>query len=206
MANHRKNPNDPKWKEIDAKRRERVDKVAEENIEVITTPGSSLNGLMKGITNEYPDLDGDTNQRMIAMLQQTQIIAQQADKNNPDTFYDCLDQYLNLCKMLNLNVTNMNAYAACGLTRFDIRDWLAGIRRKHDPRYKQFALYITRICSQYRETMMAEGKLSPITGIWWQKNYDHFEDQPKYLLPESDDHDELTSAEIAEKYKNIPDE
>lgn len=206
MARRRKNPNDPKWKEIDAERKKKMEQIAQDNVEVITTPGSSLNGLMKGNTAYYPDVEDDLNHRMIAMLQQTQIIAQQADKNNPDTFYDCLDQYLNLCKMLNLNVTNMNAYAACGLTRFDIRDWLAGIRRKHDPRYKQFALHITRICSQYRETMMAEGKLSPITGIWWQKNYDHFEDQPKYLLPESDDHDELTSAEIAEKYKNIPDE
>ena len=54
---------------------------------------------------------------------------------------------------------------------------------------------------------MAEGKLNPVTGIWWQKNYDQFCDQPM-LAPEAQniESDELTSDEIREKYADMPDE
>ena len=154
---------------------------------------------------KYPDLPQGENSKFITALIQIREISQHADRENIETLYWCFNEYTKMCQQLDMKITNMSAYSACGLDRVTVADWAHGRLRKADPRYKEFALYIQRVCSEYREMLMADGKLNPITGIWWQKNYDSFSDKPAEL-PQSTDAGELTSSEIANKYRDLPDE
>lgn len=175
-----------------------------EYVEVDSSTGEVVPADKMGRCN-YPDLPQGENARIIATLIKIQEIAQHADSNNIDSLYWCFQQYMELCQQMDIKITNMSAYAACGIDRVTVSDWAHARKRRADPRYQEFALYIQRVCSEYREMLMAEGKIHPVTGIWWQKNYDSFSDKPAELPP-STDAGELTSSEIANKYRDLPDE
>ena len=154
----------------------------------------------------YPLLDEGENTKYISVIIETHEIAKDADSNNIDSLYSCLNRYIEMCRRYDVKLTNMGAYQACGLSRETVVQWAAGIKRKNNPEYARFAQLIRAVCSEYREILMAEGKISPVTGIWWQKNYDRFQDNPMPFLEATDEQENLTSAEIAEKYRDIPDE
>lgn len=155
----------------------------------------------------YPMLAEGENTKYLSVIIETEKIAQTADRNDIDSLYNCLNSYLQLCHKYDVKLTNMGLYRACNLAREEIDRWAAGTLRSSNPEYRNFANLCRAICSEYREIIMAEGKLNPITGIWWQKNYDRFQDKPQpYGSDMIDEKDELTSAEIAEKYQDIPDE
>ena len=155
----------------------------------------------------YPELEEGQNTKYIQVIIETHKIAQDADPNNIDSLYDCLNRYIQMCRDYDVKLTNMGAYQACGLSRPTVDRWASGKFRTSNPEYMQFAQLIRAVCSEYREILMAEGKIHPVTGIWWQKNYDQFSDQPM-LSPDSydDKDDAVTSEEIREKYANMPDE
>ena len=156
--------------------------------------------------DRYPELPEGLNAKYINVIIETHRIAQDADTNNIDSLYDCLNRYITLCRDYDVKLTNMGAYQACGLSRDLVEKWANGKKRANNPAYAEFAQLIRAICSEYREILMAEGKIHPITGIWWQKNYDRFQDHPTPYEELADDREELTSSEIAEKYADLPDE
>ena len=154
----------------------------------------------------YPMLDEGENTKYISVIIETHEIAKDADPNNIESLYSCLNRYIEMCRRYDVKLTNMGAYQACGLSRDVVFSWATGQKRKNNPEYARFAQLIRAVCSEYREILMAEGKISPVTGIWWQKNYDRFQDNPAPFLDAADETEELTSAEIAEKYRDIPDD
>jgi hypothetical protein len=170
-------------------------------------PATEENKIQSTGDLSYPELPEGHNTKYIQVIIETHKIAQSADPNNVDSLYDCLNRYIQMCRDYDVKLTNMGAYQACGLTRYTVDRWASGKVRTSNPEYMQFAQTIRAVCSEYREILMAEGKIHPVTGIWWQKNYDSFSDQPS-IAPESFDSkdDTVTSDEIKEKYANLPDE
>lgn len=166
-------------------------------------PMSPDNGYMP---TTYDLIDDTENSVYLAVIVETQRIAEQADRNNIETLYNCLFKYIELCRKYNVKFSNLGAYNACGVSKQTIYQWASGIKRKSNPEYAKFAHFVQAICAQYRETLMIEGKVNPIVGIWWQKNFDHFSDKPLPYAEISDGSEEPTSAEIAEKYKDMPEE
>jgi hypothetical protein len=50
--------------------------------------------------------------------------------------------------------------------------------------------------------MMADGKLNPVVGIFWQKNYDGFKDQQEVVLaPKNNGIEDVDEKELLSKYK-----
>ncbi len=156
------------------------------------------------ISTIIDDADG-VNTKFAAIILATREIAKNADRSNIETLYDCLEQYLRFCIEHNVRITNAGAYSACGIDRQTVYHWATGSWRGDDPRYKQFAIFIRTVCDEYREMLMAEGKIHPVIGIWWQKNYDGFRDNPMDVVDTGDDDAKLTSAEIAAKYADLED-
>lgn len=154
----------------------------------------------------YPDLPEGENSKFLKIIMETEEIRRDADINDIDSLYSCLGRYLELCHKYDVRLTNLGAYRACGVSKQLIEGWASGSRRASQPEYAQFALSIRSICAEYREMTMAEGRLNPITGIWWQKNYDRFEDRPTPYSEAGMENESRSSAEIAEKYADIPDE
>lgn len=165
--------------------------------------------------NELTEMDVDlapmlmkkgSNAAIVATVVATREIAKSADINKPESLFSCLDRYVNFCLENNIKITNMAAYAACGVSANDMTNWETGRTRANDRRYKDFAQLVRSICSQYREQAMAENVLNPIIGIWWQKAYDHFkEDSPDIGADNTGLEVKRDPDEIARKYKDIID-
>lgn len=167
------------------------------------------------LRNKYGSLDAfsvvvddsdNFNSKTAALIFVTREIAKNADRDNIDSLYACLEEYLKYCIDHNVRITNGMAYAACGLNRFIIKDWALGLKRASDPAYKEFAQTIRSVCYESREMLMSEGKLHPIVGIWWQKNYDGFRDKPLDETEEDEESEALSASQIAEKYSGIGDD
>ena len=203
----RKHPHDPAIGQIaiDAEFQELADdksEYMETRNELIAEYGRDS---MNALTYVVDNADG-TNSKYVAAVLAIHKISEKADVNDVDTLYACLEEYLQFCIDHNLQITNMNAYAACGLQRNQVKDWALGKARASDPAYKRFAITIRQICSQTREMLAVEGKLNPIIAIWHQKNYDGFSDRPEAFSEGEDESPKLSAAEIASKYAQIGDD
>lgn len=152
------------------------------------------------------DTAGEKNNRFAAIIMAINEISKDADLNDINTLYACLDRYIKWCFDHNVTITNSGAYAACGVSKQAISDWACGVKRVDQPEYKEFAALIRQLCGINREQMMADGKLNPIVGIWWQKNFDGYTDKPRELIEVSEDERDPTVNEIAQKYANIGDD
>lgn len=152
------------------------------------------------------DTAGEKNNRFAAIIMAINEIGKDADTNDIESLYKCLDRYIKWCFDHNITITNAGAYAACGVSRQTISDWACGVKRVDQPEYKEFAVLIRQLCGINREQMMADGKLNPIIGIWWQKNFDGFTDKPQQLVESTEEDRDPTVNEIAQKYAGIGDD
>ena len=145
-----------------------------------------------------------TNAAVAAILLKTRELARLANVEDPETLFACLDRYLEFVIQTNIKITNRSLYAACGVTEDMVTDWITGRSRSADPRYKEFAKTARAICSQSREQSAADGLLSPILLIWWQKNYDGFRDIPQVQREQNSELERTVDpAEIAAKYRHL---
>lgn len=150
------------------------------------------------------DNSGERNNRFAAVIMAINEISKDADFNDIDSLYNCVSKYIEFCYEHGVNITNGGAYAACGVSRQTISEWSHGQKRAaSSPEHQQFAKYLQQLCSINREQMMVDGKLNPIIGIWWQKNYDGFTDHPVAAVEIGDEEPEVSESEIAQKYAGI---
>ena len=196
----RKHPHDPAIGQlaIDAEFQE----IADGKSAAIIEKQQYLNYSMTSLV----DNADEGNNRFAAIIMAIQEISQDADINDIDSLYSCLDRYLKWCYHHNVTITNGGAYAACGVSKQAISDWECGVKRASQPEYKEFARLIRKLCGINREQMMADGKLNPVVGIWWQKNWDGFSDRPPELQAAEEKEEDPTVNEIAQKYAGIGDD
>ena len=90
-------------------------------------------------------------------------------------------RYLEKCTEHGMKVGNMAAYYAIGITKETSRDW---IQQDHQMRNQRthFIKKVQQICAMFREGLMQDGKINPVTGIFWQKNYDGLKDQQETII------------------------
>lgn len=163
--------------------------------------------------NELTEMDVDlapslmrkgSNAALVASVIATREIAKQADLNDPQSLMNCLQQYMIFCLENNIKITNMAAYAACGVSSVDVSNWESGRTRANDGRYKEFAKFLRSVCSQYREQAMVEGLVNVAVGIFHQKVYDGFrEDAPPTDIVDNGLEIKRDPEEIAAKYKDV---
>lgn len=53
---------------------------------------------------------------------------------------------------------------------------------KGNPARTDFIKKVRQFCGVFREGLMQDGKVNPVTGIFWQKNYDGMKDQTEMVL------------------------
>ena len=88
--------------------------------------------------------------------------------------------YLEMCAQWDMKVGNMAAYAAIGIDKNDAYEWTN--RNLGNPARTRFIKKVQKVCAMYREGLMEDGKVNPVTGIFWQKNYDGMKDQQEVVL------------------------
>lgn len=120
-----------------------------------------------------------------------------ADKSNPDELYNRFLRYLDYCSQHNLKIGNQAAYLAMGITKDDVYDWENG--RRDSKAHAELIIKVKAICGMYRECAMADGKIMPATGIFWQKNYDGLRDEQKIVLEPKKQMDDVDAVDIAKR-------
>ena len=143
----------------------------------------------------------DYNTRLINHIMQIQEIGQQANKHDINSLKSCFINYLKLCQANGFPAQNMAAYSAMGFEPKSFEMWA----RKDDPEIREFAGFVKRTCAMFREGMVSDGKLNPVIGIFWQRNFDGLRNDTEQVQSanEQNDEDSLSSKAYKEKYKNL---
>lgn len=122
------------------------------------------------------------------------------DKRNVEELEDRFMEYLQYCAINDVKIGNQMAYLAMGLNKDDVYDMEHG--RKLDSTHSDFIKKVKQICAGNRELLMQDGKVNPITGIFWQKNYDQMKDvQDITITPNNQLQPTMSLDQIAEKVK-----
>ena len=101
------------------------------------------------------------------------------DKKDPVQLQQRAIEYFNYCIDNDSKPGNMGLYSAWGIDRREISSILA--REPSSPR-SDVIKKSQQILSDIREKLMLDGKVNPITGIFWQKNYDGLKDQQDIVV------------------------
>lgn len=114
-------------------------------------------------------------------------------------------QYLDYCRDNDLRIGNMAAYAALGIDKTNAYDWENGSR---GAAHSHFIKKVKKVCSMYREFLTQDGRLNPVTAIFWQKNFDGFRDQSEIVLTPNNVVGELSDPkQITQRYIDaLPDD
>lgn len=88
--------------------------------------------------------------------------------------------YVQKCSEWDMKVGNQAAYMAIGITKEQAWEWENVV--KGNPVRSDFIKKVRQFCGVFREGLMQDGKVNPVTGIFWQKNYDGMKDQTEMVL------------------------
>lgn len=113
------------------------------------------------------------------MIQFTMEImpSEKLDYNDIEEMERRFMHYLETCAKYDMKIGNQAAYAAIGIDKGIAWEWVN--RCTTNPARTDFIKKVQKVCALYREGLMQDGKVNPVTGIFWQKNYDGMEDTAK---------------------------
>lgn len=142
---------------------------------------SKPTGQVRGgvVAEQNPVLEEGYNTRRIRFMQMI-LPTEPLDKDDVAEMERRFARYLDLCAEWDMKIGNLAAYAAIGITKDDVYDWT--VRRGTNPARADFVKKVQKVCAMYREGLMEDGKVNPVTGIFWQKNYDGMRDQQEVVL------------------------
>ena len=102
------------------------------------------------------------------------------DLHDPDSVKDAINHYFDGCIQSHTRPGNLGLYRALGMDARDIHD---AINRKNKSRVSPECIDLIQkarhILSEYREQLGSQGKINPVTLIFWEKNYDGLTDQTR---------------------------
>lgn len=99
------------------------------------------------------------------------------DLHNPEQVKEAIVNYFNGCYESGTRPANMGLYRALGLSFRDMSDILLGKNKsKATPESIVIMKKAIRVLSEYREQIGIQGKINPVTLLFWQKNYDALRD------------------------------
>ncbi len=151
--------------------------------------------IMQGQNAIIPE---EYNARRIRFMQEI-LPTEPLDCNDVAEMERRFARYLELCAQWGMKVGNQAAYAAIGINKITAYEWTT--RRTANRERYNFIEKVQQICALYREGLMEDGKVNPVTGIFWQKNYDGLKDQQEVVLTPNNPLGEAQNAEqLRQKY------
>lgn len=155
----------------------------------------------RAIQNPRTDEDIEYNARLITHIMQINEIAATADRHDILSLRSCFVAYLKLCQANGFNVSNLSAYAAMGM---DYKTFFA-FSKKEDPEIREFCQWVKKTCAMFRENMVANNKLNPVIGIFWQRNYDGLRNDTEQVqaAQEQEEDSYETNSSYKDKYRKL---
>lgn len=147
----------------------------------------------------------DLNARVIQHSMQAIEISKNANNNDPESLLSCFQKYLTLCLQNGMRIGNIGACTAMGISPALLSNWKNGLKRGDDPRYRRLAELVYSVCSMTREELISQGKINPVIGIFWQRNYDGLRNDTEQVqnIQETSENNDFTSSEYLKKYGNL---
>ena len=154
------------------------------------------------MTCKEPETDEERayNARQIAHITKVYEIGMMADRNDPVSLRSCFLAYLKLCQEDGFKVGNLAAYASMGMTSAQFCYY------KKKPEYKDLAEFVQTVCSMSRENMISDGKINPVIGIFWQRNYDGLRndtEQVQAINEQEDEYAQFGGNSYKDRYRNL---
>lgn len=150
------------------------------------------------IRDNNPVLPEGYNTQMIMFMREV-MPEESIDINDVEEMNRRFTRYLDICAKYDKKIGNLAAYAAIGITKEQAKDF--EVNSKSNPARAYFIKKVRQFCSMYREGLMQDGKVNPVTGIFWQKNYDGLKDQQEVVVTPNNPLGEMGDTErIKQKY------
>lgn len=150
------------------------------------------------VQGHNPDLPEGYNSRMIQFTMEI-MPTEKLDYNDIEEMERRFMHYLETCAKYDMKIGNQAAYAAIGIDKGIAWEWVN--RCTTNPARTDFIKKVQKVCALYREGLMQDGKVNPVTGIFWQKNYDGMKDQTEMVLtPNNPLGDTVDTEALAKKY------
>lgn len=118
------------------------------------------------------------------------------DKSDVQSLENRFWQFVNYCMENDVKVTNQVTYLAMGITKDDVYNWEND--RSRSAAHCELIKKVKSFCAAYREMLGADGKLNPVTLVWWQKNYDGLVDKSEVVLTPNNPLGNITDAKQLE--------
>ncbi|MBQ0097354.1 MAG: hypothetical protein KBS62_00240 [Oscillospiraceae bacterium] len=115
-----------------------------------------------------------------------------------------LATYLEICEKADIKAGAMGSYRAMGITKQIFSNWLKG---RDGAEKQRLAESIKSFFGGLRENQALEGQVNPAVAIFYHKNFDGMADFQKDDMETEDSLGaEISTTELAEKYKDILEE
>lgn len=142
----------------------------------------------------------NANARYANFVLAVAAMGRNADMTNIDDLRMRFYSYLELAQRCNMKISNLCAYLSVGMT---YEKAYAKMKTGTDE-VKDLLFEIQAVCGSYRESITGEGKLNPVTSIFWQKNFDGLHDKSEQTVTVQDPLGVAKSVEdIKQKYADI---
>lgn len=141
------------------------------------------------------------NAKLIEFTIKIQQLGAGTDLKDIISLKSAFSAYLRICQEYGFKVSNLSACAAMGINKTTLENWYHGNREE----YRQLASTVYMVCSLSREQLIADNKLNPVIGIFWQRNFDGLRnDTEQQQATQEDNVQEIMSAsEYAKKYGKL---
>ena len=174
-------------------------------------PKSKYNYSLKAMERDkIIPMDGEAaeyNRRLIAhALEVSTLAPNHRGLHRPEdlpVLRDAFVNYLQLCQKNGVRPGNIGAASAMGVHYTTIGKWQNG---SNGDEYREFANTVNQILATIREDMISDGKLNPVIGIFWQRNFDALRNDTESVQSfnvESDTQSLETLSEIRKKYGDL---
>lgn len=156
--------------------------------------------LVQNVLNSIPEGE---NTRYITHTLEVQQIGIGSNPNDINDLKARFIKYLEVCAKNDMKLGNMAAYCAMGITKDMAFDWEHGNTRGIE--HKMFIRFVKSVIAAYRESAVAEGKINPVIGIFWQKAFDGLNEMTEVEASNQIEGvtEHLTAEQIADKYQNL---
>lgn len=166
-----------------------------------TMSKEALEQRRKSFSLKLPETDDEKsyNSLLIEHILGINEIAQHADRHDLNSLKSCFTNYLKLCYQNGMPISNLHAYASMG---FDLQSFYKFAMGK-DPERRAFVSLVKTTCAMSREGQVSAGKLNPVIGIFWQRNYDGLRNDTEQIQSIQEQEDDDNNSSYKEKYRKL---
>ena len=141
--------------------------------------------------------------RVEFIMKLNELGGQPLDRKNKEELEQRFRDYLELCRLYQIQPSNMACYLALGVSKQEMSKW-----ENHEigtTLLWDFAKKVKQTISTFREIAANEGKINTVWAIFMGKNYDGLKDQQDVVVTPNVIGQTDDATTLAEKYRdNLP--